>query len=152
MRVADLTENLIKDRASLGLLIIRILIGLSMVLFHGYGKLAGGPELWERVGGSMGNFGISFVPIFWGFMAMSAEFFASIALILGVAFKPAAAILVVNMLVAATHHLVMPEGSQGAGLKGASHALEFLAIYLGLFFTGPGKYRLAWLWSRGERI
>jgi len=119
-----------------------------MVVLHGYGKLIGGTETWERLGSQMQNFGIDFFPVFWGFMAMSAEFFGSILLILGVFVRPAALMLAMTMLVAAMRHLSLPEGTDGSGLKGASHALEFLTVYLTLFFTGPGKYTLTKLIKR----
>jgi len=126
-----------------GLLLLRVGFGLSMAGLHGYGKLIGGPERWEGLGSQMQNFGIDFVPVFWGFMAMSAEFFGSILLILGLFFRPAALMLAATMIVAAMRHLSLPEGAEGAGIKGAAHALEFLAVYLTLFFTGPGKYSLS---------
>ena len=33
-----------------GLLVLRLGIGTSMLVFHGYGKLSGGPEKWEKIG------------------------------------------------------------------------------------------------------
>jgi putative oxidoreductase len=131
-----------------GLLLLRLGFGLSMVIFHGYGKLTGGPETWERLGGMMQNFGIDFFPVFWGFMAMSAEFFGSIFLIFGVFVRPAAILLAMTMIVAAIRHLALPADADGAGFKGAAHALEFLAVYLTLYFTGPGKYNLFGLIKR----
>ncbi len=134
----------------IGLLLLRLGIGLTMMIIHGYGKLTRGPEGWERMGNQMQNLGIDFLPLFWGFMAMFSEFFCSILLILGVLFRPAAALLVATMFVAAMRHLSLPPGSEGAGFNGASHALELLAVYLALFFTGPGKYSIATLWKKAN--
>lgn len=131
-----------------GLLILRLGFGLSMVIFHGYGKMIGGPELWAGLGSQMQNLGISFFPVFWGFMAMFAEFFGSIFLILGLFFRPAAILLGITMFVAAMRHLSLPAGTEGAGLKGAAHALEFLTVYLTLYFTGPGKFNISELLKR----
>ena len=125
-----------------GLLVIRIVIGLSMMIFHGFSKIKGGPEIWKEIGGDIGVLGINFLPVFWGFMAGFAEFFCSFLLILGVLFRPAAILLVCTMFVAVVVHLNLPPESPAAGWKGASHALELLAVYVGLFFTGPGKYKL----------
>jgi putative oxidoreductase len=127
----------------LGLLIVRVGIGLSMLILHGWGKLMGGPDLWEKLGGQMRNLGIDFLPVMWGFMAMFAEVFGSALLILGLFFRPAALLLISTMIVAALRHLNLPAGADGAGWKGASHALELLAVYLCLLFTGPGRYRIA---------
>jgi putative oxidoreductase len=127
----------------LGLLIVRLGVGLSMAVFHGYGKMSAGPEGWDSLGGAMERFGIGFLPVFWGFMAAFAEFACSGLLILGFLFRPAAFLLAVNMLVAVVHHLTLPPDSPSHGWAGASHAAELLAVYLGLLFTGPGKFALA---------
>jgi putative oxidoreductase len=113
-----------------------------MLAFHGWGKITGGPETWERVGASMANLGISFAPVFWGFMAAFAEAVCSALLILGVFFRPAAALLAVTMAVAVIRHLSIPAGEAGAGWAGASHALELLAVYAGLLLAGAGRYAL----------
>jgi len=125
---------------NLGLLVIRLGVGLTMLVFHGYGKLVGGPETWAQVGASMGNFGLNFAPEFWGFMAMFAEFGCSILLILGVLFRPALFLLGFTMFVAVVVHLNLPVESGKAGWSGASHALVHLFVYAGLFLTGPGKF------------
>ena len=127
----------------LGLLILRLGIGLSMMIFHGLGKIKGGPELWTKLGGTMQNLGIDFFPVFWGFMAAFSEFFGSFLLILGVLFRPAAFLLGVTMIVAILRHLNLPPGADGAGWSGASHALELLTVYVALFLTGPGKYKVS---------
>ncbi len=144
-------KEFIQDRGQYidpGLLIVRIGIGLSMLLFHGYGKLIGGVERWHGIGSQMENFGIHFLHTFWGFMAMFSEFFCSALLILGLFFRPAAGLLVITMFVAVVRHLSLPPDATGAGFKGASHAIEFMTIYLALFLTGPGKYRISMLWSK----
>lgn len=126
----------------LGLLVLRIGVGLSMMIFHGLEKIQGGPEKWERIGSNMGNLGIDFFPVFWGFMAAFSEFFGSFFIIVGFFFKPATALLAFTMIVAAVVHLSLPAGAENAGLKGASHALELLTVYVALFLTGPGKYKI----------
>ena len=126
----------------LGLLVLRIGIGVSMLVFHGWGKITGGPERWEGIGGAMSNFGISFAPVFWGFLAASAESVCSALLVLGFLFRPAAFLLACTMVVAAAAHLNMPPDNPRAGWSGASHALELLAVYVALLFTGPGKLAL----------
>ena len=133
----------------LGLLILRLAIGASMAFLHGWGKISGGPARWERIGQAMGNLGIDFAPVFWGFMAGFAEFFCSLLLMVGLAFRPAAFMLAFTMFVAGLMHLNMPPENDNAGLLGASHALELMAVYVALFFIGPGRFSLsAWLQSR----
>lgn len=123
-----------------GLLIIRLGIGASMFIFHGYDKIMGGPERWEGIGGAMGNLGIHAVPVVWGFLSAFAESVCSILLVLGPLFRTATLILAFNMAVAIMMHLHMPADQPAAGWAGGSHALELLVVYLGLFFTGPGKF------------
>lgn len=125
---------------NVGLLLIRLGIGLSLLVFDGYDKMMGGPDQWRATGGAMGNLGISFLPVFWGFMAAFTEFAGSILLMLGALFRPAAALLAFYMFVAVLLHLNLPADSPSAGWSGASHALELLVVYIALILTGPGSY------------
>ena len=120
----------------IGLLILRIGFG-CLFLFHGLPKLFGGPEKWERLGGAMATFGITFLPAFWGFMAAISEALGGICLILGLFMRPACILLTITMLVAAASHL-----SRGEGLGGAAHALKAGIVFLSLILIGPGKYSL----------
>ena len=133
----------------LGLLVLRLGLGFNLLILHGWPKLTGGTQLWSAIGGDMQHFGIRFAPVFWGFMAALAESAGSILLILGVLFRPAAAILAINMLVAVSHHLHLAAGAPNSGWNGASFAASLLAVYLGLLLTGPGRFSLGPNWKRG---
>ena len=135
---------------NLGLLVIRLGIGLVMLIAHGYGKLTGGPESWEMVGAGMGNLGLSFAPVFWGLLAAAAEFAGSILIILGVLFRPAVLTLAFTMFVAVLFHLNLPTVNPASGWSGASHAIELLCVYVGLYLTGPGKYAFSLMRKRDE--
>jgi putative oxidoreductase len=121
----------------IGLLILRLGIGLMFLIAHGGPKLMGGTEMWTQVGGAMGNFGISFAPTFWGFMASAAEGIGGLCLVLGLGTRVAAALMAFTMMVAATMHL-----SKGDGLAGSSHAIELGVVFLALVFLGAGRYSL----------
>ncbi len=121
-------------------LVLRLGIGLSMLIFHGWGKITGGPERWSGIGSNMSNLGITFAPTMWGFLAAAAESIGSMLLIVGLVTRPAATVLAITMIVAMARHLGLPEGEPGAGWKGASHALELFVVYLTLVLTGPGQY------------
>ncbi len=128
--------------SDLGLLLLRIVIG-CMFVRYGSPILFGGHDKWLALGQSMGNFGIHFLPVFWGFMAGFAEFFGGICLILGLFFRPFCVLLAFTMMVAVRMHL-----AKGEGLMVAGHAIEDGAVFLSLIFIGPGKYSLdAWLQS-----
>jgi len=125
-----------KFNTDYGLLIIRIGTG-AMFMLHGYPKMLGGTTMWSQIGASMGNIGIHFAPTFWGFMASFAEFVGGLCLIIGFLFRPALAMLIFTMFIAALMHY-----KNGDGFGGYSHALESGAVFLGLFIAGPGKYAL----------
>ena len=121
---------------STGLLILRIGLGLFIALAHGWGKVTGGPEMWMQLGSTMDQvFGISFLPVFWGFMSMLAEFVGGLLIVFGLLFRPALVLLIINMVIAALMHMVTGQGSPELALV---YSIGFLA----LFFTGPGRYSL----------
>lgn len=126
-----------------GLLILRIGLGLSYMIIHGWPKLSGGAERWEGVGGAMSYVGIDFFPVVWGFMASAAEFFGGLLIMLGLLFRPAAVALAATMVVATIFHL-----GSGDGLSGSAHSLKMAVVFIGLFFIGPGRYNLDAMISR----
>ncbi|WP_018480093.1 DoxX family protein [Pontibacter roseus] len=119
-----------------GLLLLRIGIGIMFIL-HGWPKMVGGPEKWEQIGGNMELLGISFLPVFWGFMAAFAETVGGALLALGLFFRPVCILLVITMLVAALRH-----AAAGEGFGGYSHALEAAILFCSLLLIGPGRYSL----------
>ena len=124
------------NKIDIGLLIIRIGIGI-MFIIHGWGKLAGGPEKWESLGGKMANFGIEFGFTMFGFMASFAEVFGGLFLVLGILWIPANLLLLATMIVATQYHIV-----NGDSFGAISHPIEAGIVFLALIFIGPGKYRL----------
>jgi len=121
---------------NIGFLILRIGIG-GMFVWHGSGKVFGGPEVWGKIGGAIGFLGIDFAPKFFGFLAAMSEFGGGICLILGLFFRPACFFMFCTMAVAATMHL-----SRGDGLQVASHAIEAGILFFSLIFIGPGEHTL----------
>ena len=120
----------------LGILILRVGIGL-MFVFHGWPKISGGVETWVKLGMAMKFMGIGFAPAFWGFMSAATEFFGGILIAVGLLTRPVAMVLTFNMLVA-----VILKFSTGAGLGGASQAIEVGIVFLSLILIGPGKYSI----------
>ncbi len=119
----------------IGLLIIRVGFGLGFNWFHGWPKLQGGVQGWERNGQAMRNFGITFGYEWWGAAAMLAEFVGGICIALGLFFRPAAAALAFTMFVATTNHIVTGQGSPANAMKNAF-------LFVGLPFIGPGRYSI----------
>ena len=131
-----LCEKVFGRKKDWGLFILRAGIGI-MFMYHGWGKLAGGPEVWQKVGSAMTYLGIHSAHTFFGLMAALSEFGGGIGLILGLFFRPACFFLLFTMFVAATMHL-----ATGDGLQTASHAVEAGIVFLSLLFLGPGPYNL----------
>jgi len=128
--------NKLDNYRDAGIFLLRLGIG-GMFIYHGSPKMFGGVELWGKLGTSMNFLGISFAPIFFGFMSAVTEFGGGILLILGLLTRPASLLLTFNMLVA-----VALKFGTGAGMGGASQPLELGIVFLSLFLIGPGKYSI----------
>jgi putative oxidoreductase len=118
----------------LGLLILRLGIGL-MFMYHGWPKISGGMATWTKLGAATGNFGITFAPAFWGFMAAFAEFGGGLLLLLGLFFRIASILLTVTMIVA-----ISTKFASGVGFSGAAQPIELGILFLSLILIGPGRY------------
>lgn len=118
---------------NLGLLFLRVATGLYMAIGHGWSKVVGGPSQWAELGGAMGLLGINFLPTVWGFLSMAAEFGCALLVVAGIATRPAALILALNMAVAANMHIQTGNGSPEL-------ALMYGIVFLSLAVIGPGKY------------
>ena len=119
-----------------GILVLRLGFGI-MFMFHGFPKILGGTEEWEKSGADMQTLGIHFLPVFWGFMSAFSEFVGGILLILGLFTRIAAGLMFINMVIAATVHL-----SKDPALLSAAHAIEDGIVFLSLIVLGPGTYSL----------
>lgn len=118
-----------------GILILRAGIGIMMV-FHGWPKLAGGQVAWEKVGGAMAFLGISFWPVFWGFLAAMSETIGGALLAVGFLTRWAALAMTFTMVVAT---MMMYHVNKGSFIEW-SHPAEIGIVCLALFVIGAGKY------------
>ena len=125
----------------LGLLLIRLIIGLLMA-FVGYEKLIHFNEMavsdfWANNVNFIGMKGA--VPLA---LTVFAELFCSVFLILGVFTR--FSLLVLAFCMAYIFLVIFP----GAIIENGENGLKFndafvyFVIYVGLFFTGPGKYSI----------
>lgn len=122
-----------------GLLLLRILIGLSF-LAHGLPKLTQGPEIWIKLGKSMQFVGVTSYPLFWGLMSSLSESVGGSLLLIGFFFRPACLFLVINMCVATVMHFHTTPGGFYEKWFVASHAIELGSLFLSLLLIGPGKF------------
>lgn len=119
-----------------GLLAFRIVLG-GMYMWHGWPKMIGGPERWAALGQIMANFGITFFPTFWGFMAAFGEFGGGIMILLGFFYRIGAFLLFFTMFTAFTTQMMT-----GKGLSKASQSFENGFSFFAAMFVGPGKYSI----------
>lgn len=128
-----------EGQKNFGLLFLRIGIGAFFIL-HGYPKIIGGPDKWEKLGSAMQYVGIDFLWTAWGFLAALAEMGGGILMVTGILFRPAVLLLFITMVVAALSSIkgVFTFGA----VMDASHAIKMAILFLSLIFIGPGNYRL----------
>lgn len=79
--------NSLEKHRDVGLLILRIGVGLGFFFYHGWEKLTGGPERWANVGGVMSRIGIDFGHTFFGFMAAISESLGGVLLAMGLFYQ-----------------------------------------------------------------
>lgn len=126
-----------------GLLIGRIGLGAMMAGVHGWPKLIGGPERWAKLGGAMKSLGVTWQPEVWGLAAALAESVGGLLVVVGLFTRPAAAVIVFTMFVAANRDL------QGGTLADAAHPIETGLGFLLLTLLGAGRYSVDARW-RGK--
>jgi putative oxidoreductase len=116
------------------LLVMRLGLG-GMFIVHGFPKIIGGPDKWQKLGDAMDYVGVHSAHGFFGFLAAFSEFFGGIALLLGAFFRPAMLLMAATMGVAVAMHM-----GKGDGVIGASHAIEAGVVFFALLFIGPGAH------------
>ncbi len=117
--------------ADIGLLLIRLQISFYMIYGHGWKKLADFNTLADSFPDPLGiGSRLSLT------LAVLAEFFASVLLAFGLATRFAAFLLISTMVVAG----LIVHADDPFRVK--ELALVFLAVYIGLLFTGPGRFSL----------
>ena len=117
-------------------LFVRLMLGTTLVFAHGLPKLMA-PDRWEREGAAMAMFGVTFAPVFWGFMAGFTEFLAGICFWLGLAVRPASIVMMWVMFVAMSNRVAA--GRVGGG---DVHPWDFAAGLVALLILGAGVYSL----------
>jgi putative oxidoreductase len=116
----------------LGLLLLRLVSGLLMAFGHGLGKvekfLSGEEITFYNFGGIGPQASLG--------LAAFAEFVCALLVVLGLFHRAALIPLIITMAVAAF-------GAHADDLFGKGEAaLMFLAVFIALFLTGPGRFSL----------
>ena len=130
-------KSFLEKNKDAGILIARVGVGAAYLFVHGWGKIMNGHELWTKLGSAMNNFGITYVHVFWGFMASLSEFGGGILLILGLYTRTASSFMAFTMVVAAINHF-----SKLDPWNRVIYPIEMLSILILFIFLGGGKYSL----------
>ena len=125
----------------LGLLILRVGFGLAFVWYHGYPKLAGGPEMWARIGDAVSNLGITVGYPAWGLAAALTETLGGLLFAAGLFFRPVCVAMLGVMVVATIEQV-------GREMPQPEHALKNAFVLAGMFFVGPGRFTVSRLLGR----
>ncbi len=139
MRALNL--GFLKGYTDHGLLLLRLGLGFSF-LHHGWPKLAGGAEKWEKLGHAMSAVGVDQGHVYWGFAASVVEAVGGVMLMAGLGVRPVAAALAFTMFVAMKWHM-----DDGAPFTTWSHAGEDLVVFAALMLTGGGRFSLDEKWK-----
>lgn len=129
------TKAVSSTAGSLGLLVLRISFALLMMT-HGFAKMS-----------NFSTMSASFDPIGLGgglslSLVIFAEVFCSIGLLVGLLTRAVMIPLIINMLVA----VLVAHG--GDPLAAKEMGLLYLAVYVTVLFTGPGKYSVdKYIWK-----
>jgi len=128
---------ILERNVNLGLLILRIAIG-GMMLLHGIYKLFNGIGMIEQQINDIG------LPSIFAYGVYVGEVVAPLLIILGIAARPAALILVINCIVAM---LMVHSGDIISLTPQGGWGVELLGLYLfgalAIVFTGAGKYAVS---------
>jgi putative oxidoreductase len=126
----------------LGLLVLRVWLGLSMLLLHGWPKV-------EKYAGLSEGFPdpLGVGPAMSLNLAIFAEVFCALLLVVGLAARLAALPLVVTMAVA----FFVVHGGVLTGEGNGEMAFVYLAGFVALFIAGPGRHSFDHLIMRAFR-
>lgn len=137
----SVTKRSIDNYRDLGLLVLRVGFGLAFFWYHGYPKLTGGADTWERIGSAVSNVGITFGFPAWGLAAGLVEGVGGLLFAAGLFFRPVCLALLTVMAMAAIEQF-------GRTMPQPEHALKNAFVLAGMFLVGPGRLTLAGLFNR----
>tara|TARA_R110002094_G_scaffold84779_2_gene89129 strand:- start:45 stop:464 length:420 start_codon:yes stop_codon:yes gene_type:complete len=124
----------IPQSTDFGLLLLRIWVGLTMFLNHGFGKVMNFSSMMEKFPDAIG---IGRTPAL--ILVIFAEVICALMLTIGWYARFAALSLAITMGVA---FFIAHGGSLAAGPGSGELAFVYLAAFVALVFAGPGRFSL----------
>jgi putative oxidoreductase len=124
----------------LGLVVLRVVAGISLALLHGWGKMPP-PEQFVGMIRGMGMPGIM------AWLVAFAEFFGGLLIAVGFLARPAALVLIIQFVVVVlVAHAPDPIARRELGLL-------YLAISTVVFLAGPGRFSVdGILWKQKDGV
>lgn len=122
------------DKPNFGLLMIRVSVGVMFMTLGGQ-KLMGSVKDLEEIGKAIEVLGVTQYHLFFGIVVSLAEAVGGFLIALGLQFRITATFMMFTMLVG-----VLYLHNSGADFIRVTRPFELMAVFLGLLFTGPGKY------------
>lgn len=113
------------------LLVLRLWLGVSMLVLHGWGKLTGFSGLTSKFADPFG-----FGPTTSAALAVFAEVVCAALVAIGLATRFAALVLMILLVVAFT----MVHGRALSGPGNGELAFVYLAGFTAIFLAGPGRF------------
>ena len=138
----DLKKNILKyllilmrlgNSPDIGILILRVFSGATMLMNHGIYKISAGTIKWERLGSALTDLiGFESLKIFFGFMASFAKSIGAIFIAGGFLTRFSSSLLFFTMIVASLKHYLEGDFSELAFI--------YALICFTLIISGSGKY------------
>jgi putative oxidoreductase len=123
-------------KTNFGLLIMRLGLAAAL-LIHSLPKLIGGSHAWQGLGTMLGFINVGLPPAILGLVILLIEAAGAVSLLFGYFFRIACMVLFILFGLYAFNYFSI--GYQSLMLW----SIGIAAVFLGLFFVGPGRYAFA---------
>jgi putative oxidoreductase len=123
-------------KTNFGLLIMRLGLAAAL-LIHSLPKLIGGSHAWQGLGTMLGFINVGLPPSILGLVILLIEAAGAVSLLFGYFFRIACMVLFILFGLYAFNYFSI--GYQSLMLW----SIGIAAVFLGLFFVGPGRYAFA---------
>ncbi|NND71401.1 MAG: DoxX family protein [Rhodothermales bacterium] len=126
----------------LGLLIIRLGTGGSILVFRAFSHLAGGSQVWAQNGSFIFETGLNVTPEVAGLTIAVVEVLAGLMIVTGALFRTGTILLIVAMLPSLLYQVSSTTGTAYVGLESAFVSILLITVLLGLAVSGPGIFAM----------
>ena len=123
----------------LGLLVIRLSVGGSILVFRGFANLAGGNQVWSQNGSFIFETGINLSPEMVGLILAVIECLGGLMLITGALFRTGGILLAITVLPSLLYQVSSSTSTSYIGLESSFVSVLLLGSLVGLIISGPGS-------------